>query len=360
MKRSMCGGFLLATLVGMVACSGDPTGDLVGAGLTIQADPSSLFMSQDESKPVNISVVDKQGNEADITGFQVVPGSGVTAVEDTSFLPTNAGVHLNTTKRINVTGTAPGATTVTINANGQTLDLPVKVNATSLSVTLSSSAPAGNEPLTITLPSGYKFGSGAGASLSGAAGAVTGVAPDSSSISVLLPPGASGTVTVDSVQADFVPGVLFSYPTPDSVTIGPVTPQTGTGSPATAPPITIQPAGGSTVFFDGGSFDYTAPTVEFGGAPARLYTITLADTTTLTTTVDWPSQEDMGLYFFQSNGTTELPDTFIDPGGAGEHPETGTNTFAPGTYKMAVVNWDGTVMPYFSLTVTTEAPAAPE
>ena len=166
MKRSMCGGFLLATLVGMAACSGDPTGDLVGAGLTIQTNPSSLFMTQDETKSVDISVVDKQGNEADITGFQLQPGSGVTAVEDTTFLPTNAGVHLNTTKRISVTATAPGATTVTINANGQSLALPVKINATSLAVTLSSNAPAGNEPLTITLPSGYKFGSGAGASLS--------------------------------------------------------------------------------------------------------------------------------------------------------------------------------------------------
>src|SRR5690349_9634620 len=360
MKRSMCGGFLLATLAGMVACSGDPTGDLVGKGLTIQANPSSLFMAQDETKPVDISVVDKQGNEADITGFQVVPGSGVTAVEDTAFLPTNAGVHLNTTKRINITGTAPGATAVTINANGTTYNIPVKVTPISTTAQVSNPTPAANEPLVITLPSGYKFGAGAGANIAGAAGATVSAAPDSSNISVLLPPGASGPVTVDSVAVDFAPGVLFSLPTDQTVTVGPVTPLGGTGSPATAPSITIQPIGGSTVFFDGGTFDYTAPT-QFGSVKARLYTITVTDTTTLTTTVDWPSPEDMGLYFFQSNGTTELTDFALDPGGPGVHPETGTNTFPPGTYKMAVVNWNAptTNPPYFALTVTTEEPPAP-
>jgi hypothetical protein len=356
MKRSMCGGFLLATLAGMVACSGDPTGDLVGAGLTIQANPSSLFMAQDETKPVDISVVDKQGNEADITGFQVQPGSGVSAVEDTAFLPTNAGVHLNTSKRINVTGTAPGATAVTINANGTTYNIPVKVTPTSTTVTLSSSTPAANEPLVITLPSGYKFGTGAGASLGGAAGIVQSVAADSSSITVLLPPGGTGAVTVDSVQVDFVPGVLFSLPTPDSVTVGLVTPQTGTNSVASAPTLTLPPTDdGALAFFDGGTYDFSSV-----NGPARLYKFVVTDSVDLTTTVDWPSTEDLGLYFYAADGATDVGATPADAGGAGAHPETATNTFAPGTYIMGVTNFSATNPAYYGITISATTPVAAE
>jgi hypothetical protein len=355
MNRSMCGGFLLAAAAGMLGCSGDPTGDLVGTGAAISAIPSSLFMAQGETKPLTVSVLDAQGNELPITDFQAAPGSAaVGVVDDTTFLATSAG-ELSTSRRVNVTGQAPAATTVAVTANGTTLNVPVRVTPISTTATLSTATPAGNEPLTITLPAGYKFGAGAGANIEGAAGAVQSVAPDSSSIVILFPPGATGPVTVDSVTVDFAPGVLFSLPTDQTVTVGPVTPLAGTGSAATAPAITIQPVGGTTLFFDGGTYDYTAPT-QFGAVPARLYTITVTDTTTLTTTVDWPSPEDIGLYFFQSNGTTEITAFAADPGVGGEHPESGTNTFPPGTYKMAVVNWSATLPPYFALSVTTEAP----
>jgi hypothetical protein len=342
----------------MLGCSGDPTGDLVGTGAAISAIPSSLFMAQGETKPLTVSVLDEQGNALEITGFQAAPGSAaVGVVEDTTFLATSAG-ELSTSRRVNVTGQAPAATTVAVTANGTTLNVPVRVTPISTTATLSTATPAGNEPLTITLPAGYKFGAGAGANIEGAAGAVQSVAPDSSSIVILFPPGATGPVTVDSVTVDFAPGVLFSLPTDQTVTVGPVTPLAGTGSAATAPAITIQPVGGTTLFFDGGTYDATANTTDFGPAPARFYTFTVADTTTLTTTVDWPSPEDVGLYFFQSNGTTEVAGTAIDPGVGGEHPESGSNTFPPGTYKLAVVNWNApaTNPPYFALSVTTEAP----
>ena len=362
MMRSMCGGFLLAAAAGMLACSGDPTGDLVGNGVGISAIPSSLFMAQGETKPVTISVLDEQGNELEITGFQAAPGSGAVGVaEDTTFLGTNAGARLPTSKRVNITGQAPAATTVAITANGQTLNVPVRVTPISTTATVSTATPAANEPLTITLPAGYKFGSGAGANINGAIGIVQAVAPDSSSINVLLPPGSSGPVTVDSVGVDFAPGVLFSLPTDQTVTVGPITaPLAGTGSTGSAPALTIQPAGGTTAFFDGGTYDYSAPLVFSGvpgtfPTPSRLYKITVPgpDSLTLTTSVDWPSPEDLGLYFFQSNGTT-LTGSSGDAGGAAVHPETATNTFAPGTYFMAVCNFSTSNPPFFGLSVTTE------
>lgn len=353
MKRSMCGGFLLATLAGLLACSGDPTGNLVGSGLTVQSDPTSLFMAQGEQKAAVITVLDTLGNEQDLTGFQFAPGSGgVSVSEDTTFLATVTG-RLGTSRRLFITGVAPGATTVNVTANGASLDVPVKVTPISTTVTVSNAAPAANEGLVITLPAGYKFGSGAGASLAGAPGIVQAVAPDSSSITVLLPPGATGTVTVDSVQVDFAPGVLFSLPTDNTVTVGPVTPQAGTGSSATAPTLTLPATdGASLAFFDGGTYDFAA---EDG--PARLYKFVVADTVDLTTAIDWPSTEDLGVYFYAADASTAAGDP-ADAGGAGAHPEEVTNTFAPGTYFMAVINFSATIPPYYGITIAATTPVA--
>jgi hypothetical protein len=363
MNRTMCGGFLLATLAGLGGCSGDPANDLAGTDLAIQANPTSLFMAQGDNKPVIVTLTDATGDEQAITSFQVSAGSGaVTAVEDSTYQPANNGSRLETTRRISITGLSPAATTVTVTANGKTLDIPVRVTPIATTATVSTPTPAANEPLVITLAvPGYKFGSGAGANIAGAAGVVTAVAPDSSSIDVLLPPGATGIVTVDSVGVDYAPGVLFSLPTDQTVTVGPVTPQAGTGSTGTAPALTIAP-GTSTTFFDGGTYDYTAPLVFSGVAgtfptPSRLYKITVPgpDSLSVTTTVDWPSPEDLGLYFFASNGTT-LVGKAADNGGGGVHPETVTNTFGPGTYFMAVCNFSATLPAYFSLAVSTAAP----
>jgi hypothetical protein len=353
MIRSMCGGFLVATLAGVLACSGDPTGDLVGANPAIQSNPSSLFLAQGDTKPVTISVVDEQGNSLDITGFEAVPGSGVTVVEDTTFLPTNAGIRLNTSRRVNVTGAAPGASSVTINANGTTLDVPIKVTPTSTTVTVSNAAPAANEPLLVTLPAGYKFGTGAGASLGGAAGIVQSVAADSSSMTVLLPPGGTGTITVDSVAVDFAPGVLFSLPTDQTVTVGAVTPQGGTNSPASAPTLALPPTDGAALaFFDGGTYDFAST-----NGPARLYKFVVTDSVDITATIDWPSPEDLGLYFYAADATTDFGDP-ADAGGAAAHPESVTNTFGPGTYYMGATNFSATTPGYYGITLSVTTPAA--
>jgi hypothetical protein len=356
MKRSMCGLVLLTAGTGLSSCSGDPTESL-RTGERILAEPSSVFVSQGGTKFVTVQLVDNQGNQlaADFTQQNV--GSGITVVEDTTFIRTSDGGQLQTRSRFIVTGVAPTATSFEVASGGQTATIPVRVTPTGTTVTLSNPAPAANEGLVITLPAGYKFGAGAGANVAGTAGIVQSVSADSTSITVLLPPGTSGPITVDSVAVDFVPGVLFSLPSTETVTVGAVTPLAGTGSPGTAPAVTIAPEGGTTAFFDGGTYDYQAPILggAFGTFPSRLYSITVADSTTLTTTVDWPSPEDLGIYFFESNGTTETGAPG-DAGGGGAHPESTTNTFAPGTYLMAVVNFNATNPPYFALIVTTEVP----
>jgi hypothetical protein len=357
MKRSMCGLVLLVAATGLWSCNGDPT-ESIREGEKVLTEPSSVFVAEGGTKFVTVQLVDGQGNQlaADFTAQNV--GAGITVEEDATFIPTSDGGHLQTRSRFIVTGVAPASTSFELVSGGGTATVPVRVTPVSATVTLSTPTPAANEGLVITLPAGYKFGTGAGANVAGTAAIVQAVAPDSSSITVLLPPGTTGPITVDSVAVDFVPGVLFSLPTADNVTVGPVTPLAGTGTPGTAPAITIQPVGGTTVFFDGGTFDYQAPILggAFGTFPSRLYDITVAEATTLTTTVDWPSPEDLGIYLFLANGTTETGAPG-DAGGGGAHPETTTNTLAPGSYRMAVVNFNATNPPHFSLSVTTEAPA---
>lgn len=328
MKRSMCGGFLLAGLIVLGGCSGDPTGDLVGTGITLQPTPSSLFMAQGEQKAIILTVLDAQGNEQDVTGFSFQGGSGVAVTEDTTYLSTSAG-QLGTSKRVFVEGLTPTATSVSISANGQTSTIPVRVTPTGTTVTLSNAAPVANEGLVITLPAGYKFGAGAGANVAGAAGITTAVAPDSTSVTVLLPPGTTGPLTVDSVVVDFVPGVLFSLPTTETVTVGPATAVGGTDNPATAPALAIPPPGGTTALYD--APDFTATIDHF-------YRLDVAEAGDYTVTVDWSLGSDIDLILC-NDAACSAPNFAA---ATGNQPESATYTIAtPGTYYVLVEDYAG-------------------
>ncbi len=328
MKRSMCGGFLLAGLVVVGGCSGDPTGDLVGSGITLQPTPSSMFMAQGEQKAVILTVLDAQGNEQEITGFSFQGGTGITVTEDTTYLSTSGG-QLGTSKRLFVDGVSPTATSVTISANGQTSTVPVRVTPTGATVTLSNAAPAPNEGLVITLPAPYKFGAGAGANVAGAAGVTTAVAPDSTSVTVVLPPGTTGPLTVDSVVVDFVPGVLFSLPTTETVAVGAATPLAGTDDPGTAPAMPIPAAGASTVLYD-------AP--DFAAGPFRFYRFDIPDAGDYTVTLDWTTGSDLDLFLCFDPGCA----TGNFSAATAAHPESATYTIAgPVTYYLVVNDYAG-------------------
>jgi hypothetical protein len=325
MKRSMCGGFLLAGLIVLGGCSGDPTGDLIGTGITLQPTPSSLFLAQGEEKAIVVTVLDAQGNEQDVTGFSFQGGSGVTVTEDTTYLNTSAG-QLGTSKRVFVEGLAPTATSLTISANGQTLTIPVKVTPISTTATLSNAAPATNEDLIITLPAGYKFGAGAGANVNGTLGVTTAVAPDSSSATVLLPPATTGPVTVDGVVVDFVPGVEFSLPTDQTVTVGPAVTLPGTDDPSTAPALPLPAPGGTTAIYDAPDF---AATID------HFYRLDVAEAGDYTVTVDWTIGNDVDAPVCVADPTCADED-FADPTVSGDKPETGEFELPVGTSTLLV------------------------
>jgi hypothetical protein len=354
MKRSVYGLTMCAVAVGLWSCNGDPT-ESIRDGEKILADPAAMFVEQGGTDSVVVELVDGQGNQLDADFEPQNVGPGITVVRDSAYLETSTGQPIGTSERFVVTGVDPTATSFELSGGGQTVTIPVKVTPSGTSITLSNATPAANEGLVLTLPPGYKFGAGAGASLGGAPGIVQSVAPDSSSVTVLLPPGATGTVTVDSVQVDYIPGVLFSLPTPQTVTVGAVTPQAGTGSPASAPTLTLPAVGGPALaFFDGGTYDYAS-----ANGPARLYKFVVTDSVVLTTSVDWPAAEDLGLYFYASDASTDFGD-FADAGAGGVHPETIDNLFPPGTYFMGVTNFSLTNPAYYGITITAAEPEAGE
>jgi hypothetical protein len=349
MKRSMCGGFLLATLAGMLACSGDPTGDLVGKNLTIQADPRTVFVSQGSAKPVTVSVVDEQGNEAAITGFQATASSGdISVADDSTFLPSVIG-QLPTSRRVNVTGVNPAAATMTLTANGKSMDVPVVVGPVTAPVTLSANAVPVNVPITFTIQGPYKFGAGAGATVNGTAGLVLGVSADSATMTLLPPPGASGPLVLDSVAPTYAPTLRFSVPTGDSVTVDSLTtPLTGTGSPSTAPSLSIGPAGTPTGAWDLGTFTAADITAD-GGLGAQYYKLPITEAGTYSFSVNWSNDADIDIELC-SDATCSDGGDFLSTGI--DQPEADSRDLVPGTYYLAVVLFDGSPPPLISIALS--------
>jgi hypothetical protein len=328
MKRSMCGLIVLAAATTLWSCYGDP---IDPSGERIVTDPASVFVNHGQSEFVEARMFDNQGNQLPVDFTAQNVGPGITVEKDTTFLQTTIGTTLETRQRFVVTGVTPTATSFELVSGGQTITIPVRVTPIGTTVTLSNAAPAMNEPLTVTLPEGFKFGNAPGVTVGADVGITTAVAPDSTSVTVILPPGANGTVTVDSVQAAHIPGVNLALPTTETVTVG-ATPLAGTDDPSTAPILPLPAVGGIAPTFD-------VPDFATSGLPGfRFYRIDVAEPGEYTVTLDWDIGSDMDLYL--------CFDLACDEGdfsaAAAGHPEVGIYTIAtPGTYWLWVNDYAG-------------------
>src|SRR6185295_13411500 len=192
MKHSRFGLILLLSAAGGWACNADPTDSFRETNEKIIADPTVVFLAQGQNTFVTVQLVDEQGNQLG-TAFDVSNvGSGISVVRDTTFLQTTNGAAITTTDRFIVTAIDPVSTTFTVTANGQTLDVPVRVVANTLAAaSFSNQAPALGDTVTLTLPPNLKFTSDASIFFPGAAGSpvVTGISTDSTVLSFLPAPG---------------------------------------------------------------------------------------------------------------------------------------------------------------------------
>jgi hypothetical protein len=368
MKRLLCGSVVLAASLGLVSCNSDPTSDFRNGPSAILADPSTMFIDQGGFEEVVVTLVDDQGDP--LAGdFEVsAAGTGITVERNPDFLGTTVGAPLESQAQFIVTaGDAPVPSSFTLTSGELSLEIPVNVLPTSVvPAAFSNPTPAANEPVTVTAE-GYTFLPDAQVIIGGDSAVILGRAEDGSSVTFVPAPSTTGPVLLEKIAIDFLPTTPLTIPTVAELTVAPVVPKTGTDAPGTAPALTVAPVGESSVLYDGGTFDYLAPT-QFGDVPARLYSFTVPADGNFTVTLDWAlGVEDMGVYYFLPDGTTETG-SFADEGAAGIHPEESTSSFTAGTYLMAVVNWsaptvdfpEGTNPPFFSIQFTTEPPPPEE
>jgi hypothetical protein len=354
MKRSMFG--VLALVAGMSACSGDPTGDLRDEVVGIVADPTSLFIAQGDSAAIIVTAIDGQGNALDVSDLTFQSDASLISVaEDPTYLSVTTGGQLEQGRRLFIKGVAPANAKLTLSTNGKSLDVPVRVTPITVAATFSNAAPAANELVTITLPTGFKFGVGAAvSSLLTGPGIIESISADSTSADVLLAPATTGSLTIDSITVDFVPGVKFSLPTVDTVAVGALTPAPGTDSPSTAPSLTVPPVDGTTGFFDVGTFTAADLSTD-GGVGAQYYKFTVTEDGDYTFTTNWDNTSDIDMEIC-SDVTCSDGGMFIGAGNT--QPETALVTLTAGVYYFDVVLFAGA--PPGSVSIKLEHTATPE
>ncbi len=355
MKRSMCGLIVLAAVAGLGSCGGDPTGDSIGVGEHIVADPTSVFVGEGGSEFVVVQLLDTLGNQQ-AADFEVQNvGAGITVEKDTTYLQTTIGTQLETASRFIVSGQTPVATTFDVVSGGISTTVPVKVVPASFAATFSNPAPVQNEVVTITAAPGYKFLPDANIEFAGAPSVVTVRSPDSTSFSFVPAPTldtvalrTDGVVT--GVEAPNIPGVALEVPTADSITIPSIDTLFPAAAPATAPVIPTPPAGQTSGFFDAGAFTGADVTGD-GGIGAQYYQFTVTEAGIYTVAVGWESTSDVDLIICSDASCADADNNnFI--GASSLNPESVDLNLIPGTYRFAAVLFDGPPPGRIQLSIT--------
>ncbi|HET6578216.1 MAG TPA: hypothetical protein VFG66_07835 [Gemmatimonadales bacterium] len=350
MTRSKC-GLLLLLAAGATACGGDPTDSFREADQKIVADPSVVFVSQDASVFVVAQLQDDQGNQLPGEFEAVNAGPEVSVVRDSTFLETTNGTSLKTRARFVVTGLAPGASSFEITSGGVTDTVPVSVIPTGIAATFSNASPALNEPVTITLPAGYTFGADAAIESDLGPGIVQSVSEDGTSITAIIPPGSTGSVTLSGVSADFLPGLPLTLPSIDVVSASP-TGLPGTDAVTTAPELPVPALGETVSLLDAGTFTGADISGDGGLALAQYYKITVADSGSYTVATSWPGTADVDEVLCFDVGCAEA----AFDGASANNPESATFDLDTGTYYLAVVLFAGGAPPFIQLSLTHEIP----
>ncbi len=228
----------------VLACSGDPTGN-ESTPTAIQSNPDVVFVTQGDSEPVVVSVLDEDGNvlQADFTASDV--GSGITVRLDPTYQEVTTGNPILRGSRFFVKGVDLANTSFKVSALGLTRTIEVTSVPGELDATITDSQPTLGDTVTITAPTGTFFSETSVLTFNGAAPVVT--AQDETSISFIPMANVFGPASVSNVGVGSNPALLFDLTTPFNVQTDSIV-DIGTGISNTAPalgtPITLTlPAG---------------------------------------------------------------------------------------------------------------------
>jgi hypothetical protein len=295
MNRFRCRMVPAFALLLAAACS-DSFSDGQGDLDHLVASPTQVFLEIGQTKTVDVSGLDAQGNPLTLAYEVTSPGNGIDVRRDSTFLPVYvddstlqvppAGERF----RFRVTGTSYTTTSFTVTAAGEEVTIPVQVIPQNvIEAGISNQTPGINEVVTITAPAGTRFSANSVVRLADTTAAqplVVSVAADGSSLDILLPPNLTeASLTITNVTTEGAPTVTFAPTTALTVTTATVPNLPGTLStlaPAVNEPVTVTLTGGAT-------FD-PAATVIAGATPPAVTSVT---PTTLS--------------FIPNPGTTALP-----------------------------------------------------
>jgi hypothetical protein len=370
MNRLTSGTVSLIALLVVSGCNNDPTEDLRGPVSRIQATPSTLNVTLGKVKTIQVQALDDQGNLIP-TAYEVsAVGSGIAVKRDSTFFEQFVGDSLTVpptapTWQFIVSGDDLVNTSFTVSAAGQSITIPVLVAADPAAVpiaTVSSTGPSASDQTVITLPAGpFIFAPDATVTFDAGDGIVLSISDDGKAMTIFPPPGATSKGTITGVIVSYLPQAPLSDSTDVPLTISAsVPPQPGTDNTATAPLIELPASGGTTAFYDGAAFG-AGPCGVQSISPCQFYKISLPADGSFDATLAWANTTDLGLYVFESDGTT-LTDQFCDDNGNGEDggQEACTITLVAGDYFLAVVNFGPAYDPvefapdWLSLAITTE------
>src|SRR4051794_4255243 len=198
----------------VLACSGDPTGN-ESTPTAIQVNPDVVFVTQGDSEPVIVQVLDEDGNvlQADVTVSDL--GSGITVRLDPTYQEVTTGKPIQRGTRLFVTGVSLAHTSFTVNALGLTREIEVTSVPGELDATITDSLPDLGDTVTITPPAGTFFTDSSQITFNGAAAVITSLKPDT--ISFIPFANIAGPALVSKVGVESNPSLLFDLTTPFTV-----------------------------------------------------------------------------------------------------------------------------------------------
>ena len=212
--QQLKGKRVLIGALAVLACSVDPTGN-EGIPTAIRAQPDVVFVTQGDSVPVIVTVIDEDGQvlEADVTHSNV--GSGIQVVEDANFKQLQSANQIGRESRFFVKGVDLVAATFTVSALGLEKEIQVTSVPGTLAATISNPTPALGDTISITAPTGTFFTDASVLSFGGAEPVV--VTRDASTMTFIPFPNIRDPAVVSEVGVTSNPSLTFTLATPDTV-----------------------------------------------------------------------------------------------------------------------------------------------
>ena len=345
MNRRLFGAFgavaVAALFVG--GCKSDPLSDQDGTPATLVVDFSYLQMPLGTTIPVTATVYDARTTPLQVPITFTACNSVVTVGVDTSYHPIPP-----TSARAVVTAVTPANSCVVVSGAGFTDTVAVSTVPLAFDGPISTTTPIVGDTLTLTKGTLLSFDP-ASADINfgdGIHGEILVRNADTLMVRVPQPNGDQPRVVrIEGLKVNYAPTIIVTLPTPAPLDVEPVGDRETPGAVVITPPAS---GGPDLVFFDGFRSGANGLTVAID----YYYQFTLAQTDTLTFTLEWDTGADLDMVNLRSNFTL-IGGTAA---ASGNNPETYSVIFPAGTYHLLIESFDDAGDPAHLFKVTIHNP----